>query len=191
MPSAECEFRGCGRGVAAKGLCSGHYYQAANAIELRPIPVKHLPLAEKLQRDSMPMNSGCVEWVGSLDRNGYGRVWHEGRHYPAHRASLANAVGEIPADLVVNHICQNPPCINPDHLEAITRGANTQFQKQRKRDLPRGVYRAKRAGTFRAQAQKDGVLHYFGTHDTLAEAEAAVIEGRERIGMHNPQLKGD
>lgn len=66
-------------------------------------------------------DSGCWEWEGSRDKNGYGicsnRILKERR---AHRASFRLFIGEIPNDLVLRHSCHNPPCCNPDHLKVGT-----------------------------------------------------------------------
>lgn len=76
---------------------------------------------ERLERLSMPEpNSGCVLWIGSLDRKGYGRVSQEQGVRYAHRAAYEVAVGPIPPGLQIDHLCCVRCCINPRHLEAVT-----------------------------------------------------------------------
>lgn len=60
--------------------------------------------------------SGCHEWGGATDGHGYGHLWLQGRIVKAHRASWILQRGAIPAGLWVLHKCDNPPCVNPDHL---------------------------------------------------------------------------
>lgn len=61
----------------------------------------------------------CWLWSGSHDRHGYGRMWRsaDARQRFAHRFSWEISVGAIPAGHVIRHlICDNPPCVRPDHL---------------------------------------------------------------------------
>lgn len=60
--------------------------------------------------------SGCWEWAASVDSNtGYGKFGFRGETWNAHRVAWALSRGE-PGDLHVLHRCDNPPCVNPDHL---------------------------------------------------------------------------
>jgi len=59
----------------------------------------------------------CWEWIGSKDRQGYGRCVYYGRKEQAHRVAWMEIRGPIPEDVDLHHRCENPGCVNPEHLE--------------------------------------------------------------------------
>jgi hypothetical protein len=66
----------------------------------------------------------CWIWLGAVHRNGYGKFYFEGRVRLAHRVAYEMFVGAIPTDLELDHLCRVPACVNPDHLEPVTRREN-------------------------------------------------------------------
>lgn len=71
--------------------------------------------------------TGCWVWTSALV-NGYGvfSVWDgRWRTVSAHRWSYERVKGAISMGLVIDHLCRNPVCVNPDHLEAVTSRVNT------------------------------------------------------------------
>ena len=79
------------------------------------------------------MSSACIEFTGCKDARGYGRQTVDGVSDRAHRHSYRKHHGPIPKDMVVRHTCDNPPCINPDHLVLGTQLDNMQDAVKRKR----------------------------------------------------------
>jgi len=75
----------------------------------------------------------CWLWTGARDPHGYGNVRWYGAMAKAHRVSYAKVHGEIPAGAVVRHRCDNPPCVNPAHLELGTPADNARDKAERGR----------------------------------------------------------
>ena len=91
-----------------------------------------------------PKTSGCWIWTGSKNRRGYG-VLHAGwlgcSSLGAHRAAYEAFREPIPSGLEIDHLCRNKSCVNPDHLETVTRSENVRravpFRKYTLRGLCR------------------------------------------------------
>lgn len=68
-------------------------------------------------------HTGCWNWTGALTK-GYGRIKVGGRTRIAHRVVYERLVGPIPEGLHLDHLCVNPRCIRPEHLEPVTTREN-------------------------------------------------------------------
>jgi hypothetical protein len=66
----------------------------------------------------------CWLWEGCKDRLGYGEVCYRGGNRKAHRRSYELLVGPVPDGLELDHLCRNPSCVNPAHLEPVTHAEN-------------------------------------------------------------------
>lgn len=68
---------------------------------------------------------GCWVWTGALnDKRGYARLRVDGRNPYAHRLSYEIRVGPVPEGLELDHLCRNPACLNPAHLEPVPHVVN-------------------------------------------------------------------
>jgi hypothetical protein len=81
-------------------------------------------IADRLSPIKVDRN-GCWNWQASKNNKGYGQLRIEGRGVLAHRLSYIFHKGEIPPGGCILHSCDNPACINPDHLRVGTKAHNT------------------------------------------------------------------
>ena len=100
-----------------------------------------MPLKERLySKIKVNEYTGCWEWQGTL-RNGYGRMIVGSRtdgtrrSESAHRVSYMLNYGEIPDGMDVCHKCDNPRCINPEHLFVGTRKENIADREAKGRNI--------------------------------------------------------
>lgn len=85
---------------------------------------RSLPTEERFMCYVEKRGDGCWQWIGTLNRKGYGRFSLKQRALSAHRFSYELFCESIPADLEIDHLCRNRACVNPDHLEPVTHRTN-------------------------------------------------------------------
>lgn len=113
-----CSDPSCDRPAKAKGMCGMHYMREVNRENGVPVrPTRGLTLAERLEfYCGEPNLNGCIEWQGSINKYGYGLTNINRKTVTAHRAMYALKVGPIPDGAFLLHTCDNPKCVNPEHL---------------------------------------------------------------------------
>jgi len=87
--------------------------------------------------------TGCWVWIAGKDKDGYGVIWNKeiNNNERAHRVSLRLVGREVPKNLMALHSCDNPSCVNPEHLshgdnkqnqlESVDRGLTGDLNKKR------------------------------------------------------------
>ena len=71
-----------------------------------------------------PEINSCWVWISADNGTGYGSFRFNRKTKLAHRFSYELYKGVIPDGLVIDHLCKNTLCVNPDHLEAVTNKEN-------------------------------------------------------------------
>jgi hypothetical protein len=120
-PSGQC-MCGCGQATPiAKqsnrrlGHVAGQHVRYIGGHNTRKSPVEYLVT-------DCGYTTPCWIWQRAMDGNGYGSTYTE----KAHRMMYRRYVGAIPTGLDLDHLCRQRACVNPAHLEPVTRAVNTQ-----------------------------------------------------------------
>ena len=100
--------------------------------------LRKMDISKRFYGLTMPITeTGCWIWLGYCDRNGYGDIKVEYKSWRAHRFSWVLHGGDIPEGQYVLHKCDEPSCVNPDHLFVGTQDDNIQDM------IKKGRYRSR------------------------------------------------
>lgn len=122
-----CTVDGCQKPSLSRGLCNGHYKKHkkyGDPLAGRP-GFKGVPPLDRLLRRRSVTKSGCWEISGAGSENEYPTLRINGRIVKAHRFAYEHYVGPVPDGLILDHLCRNRHCANPEHLEPVTWAQNT------------------------------------------------------------------
>lgn len=90
-----------------------------------------------LRVDNTDSADECWTWTGYTEaKSGYGRLSFGGARSYAHRVAYELAVGPIPEGLDLDHLCRVRNCVNPTHLEPVTRGENVRRAHRARHETP-------------------------------------------------------
>lgn len=108
-------------------------------------PARYIMGHQAFQRNKVlyevDAETGCWLWLGVKRKHGYGAKFLNGKLVQAHRYIYELHRGPIPDGLFLDHLCRNPSCVNPDHLEPVTnaenlrRGKGTRLTMQDAREI--------------------------------------------------------
>ena len=118
-------------------------------------------------------NSGCWLWEGSQIRGGYGVIslgGRDGANISAHRASMIIHGHVLPHGSIVLHKCDNPPCVNPDHLTIGTQSDNMRDMVAKGREYSRDLRSLRMKGKAQNRIAKIGSDHWnFGNRQSTCK----------------------
>lgn len=145
--ATKCCIDGCERIARSLGMCGPHYRRGRDgknmAAPIRQV-LRHLSDADRIKAKVIVAASGCWEWQASRTPLGYGQMRFQGTRVLAHRAAWIVFRGPIPPDdsaygtLGVLHHCDNPCCVNPEHLFLGDQRSNALDSVTKERWGPRG-----------------------------------------------------
>lgn len=131
-----CAVDGCEKPFLALGYCAAHharFKKYGDPLGVAPRRSLEERFWEKVNKDGpipefRPDLGPCWLWEASCDQYGYGRlgVWKKGKTVPrqAYRIAYELSVGPIADGLTLDHLCRVPACVNPAHLEPVTKSEN-------------------------------------------------------------------
>lgn len=91
-------------------------------------------LREKFE-ERFYVTPGCWIWTHGTDSHGYGKITYKSVTAKAHRVSYSLYISDIPAGLHILHKCDNPICVNPDHLFMGTHADNMRDKTKKGRAI--------------------------------------------------------
>lgn len=132
----KCAVDDCERDAWSRGWCNTHYKRWYNRKGDTSQITERLssrssgsfistPVIPRLFARMSVTESGCWEWNGFRRHTGHGTISVDGHVRFTHRVAYEFFIGPIPQCLVLDHVCMNPPCFNPDHLQPVTLAINT------------------------------------------------------------------
>lgn len=100
---------------------------------LKPSGRPRVPLADRFwPKVDKRSDNDCWPFLGYRNQYGYGIFWdtENNRNVGAHRVAYESLVGRIPDDLTIDHLCLCRHCVNPGHMEPVTREENSRRATQ-------------------------------------------------------------
>lgn len=170
----KCKVSGCNNKHAAKGFCNIHYQRVIRNIPLDGNPKK--TVMERLFEKIVKSESGCWLWTGATSGGDgrheykYGYINIDGKATRAHRVLYEKTNNISLGEKHLLHKCDNPKCVNPNHLFIGTYKDNSDDMIAKGRDRhPRGE----------------------DNHSKLTESQVLEIRKRSKLGHSAPMIAKD
>lgn len=149
-----CKVEGCNNQTETQGLrpsrdkatssirghfCRKHLAWFLKYGSIKPQKFSQASLEDRLWRNTNKLGiDDCWEWtLSSKSKHGYGSIWDNSakKNRLVHRVSYEIAKGEIPEGSLIMHTCDNPKCVNPNHLVPGTHKLNGEDKANKGRSV--------------------------------------------------------
>ena len=188
--TSTCSIEGCEKRTHARGWCDAHYQRFLKwgSPSGGGSPRDRRPWQERIATGYRVTASGCWEWSGSIDSDGYGVLRVSGRRMAAHRASFRIYTGRSDFG-ALDHACRNRACVNPAHLREASHALNAENLAARKnsRSGHRGVAWHEPSKSWHVTAGKNGRQHSGGYFKDVESAARAAVELRNSLYTYNEE----
>lgn len=181
-----CSLENCAKPIRGLKYCNAHYLRFKRTGD--PLGSLRASVADRFW-SKVDKANGCWQWTAGLSNVGYGAFWDGEKMNKAHRLSYELSVGPIGEGKLIDHMCHNRTCVNPEHLRQVTSKQNIENHKgaanvQSKSGV-RGVVWVKDCNKWGVYVSHNGKSRYYGVYESIADAEAVAIKTRNELFSHN------
>lgn len=122
--------------------------------------------------------TGCWNWIAS-SWGGYGMFRYE-RGNKAHRFSYEYHTGNMLGSLTIDHLCNNTMCVNPEHLQAVSKGENSRRRNLNEYEYKRNEY-----------CKKGHKRDYINKKTGQLDCKVCKKEAQDKFRKANPQYQNE
>jgi len=119
--------------------------------------------------------TNCWNWQHTINNLGYGSIYIKRKQYLAHRFIYEQMCGQIPENKVLDHICNNKSCVNPEHLRPISNNHNLNRSRIEQTKCKRGHLYDK---------ENTGIDKYLNRYCKTCKKEASKRNAKHRINWN-------
>ena len=116
-----------------KSLWSGEGVEEKHARKLRPLLAEIMRRRGALKSPFFEVDKdGCWMWLRCVNWAGYGILGSMGHNERAHRYFYRNLKKPIPKGLTIDHLCNKPRCLKPEHMQLVSHSENLKLAWKRR-----------------------------------------------------------